>query len=326
MARRETSGEIDDDAATWATRVERGGLTADEQAALDAWLASDVRHLGAFTKAQAVLALFDRAKALGPGGLDRLSAANPRAPLITRRTALLAGSGALAASVAGLVGGGMWWRARHPLYATKRGEVRTIALADGSTMTLDTSSRAGVRLDDHLREIELESGQGLFDVAKDPARPFVVKAGLVSVRAIGTSFSVQHLDDATVHVLVREGVVQVSHGTDARTVAPRRLSANQAAIVSTAAPIQVETRNPATVERMLAWREGMIDLEVVSLGEAAGQFARFSDYAVVPDRDVADLKITGRFSAADPKGFAKAAAASLDLKADFGPDAVTLHR
>ena len=52
---RETSRQIDEAAAAWAARMDRGHLAADERAALDAWTAADPRRLGALTRALALL-------------------------------------------------------------------------------------------------------------------------------------------------------------------------------------------------------------------------------------------------------------------------------
>jgi len=51
-----TSEEIDTRAAKWAASGDRGELSEAEQAALEAWLAEDRRHLGAYARARAVFA------------------------------------------------------------------------------------------------------------------------------------------------------------------------------------------------------------------------------------------------------------------------------
>jgi len=63
---RSSKQEIDRLAAEWATRVESGCLPPEDEARLEAWLAADTRHLGAFGKAIAVLARLDRLRAVGP--------------------------------------------------------------------------------------------------------------------------------------------------------------------------------------------------------------------------------------------------------------------
>lgn len=65
MSKRETSSEIDEVAAHWATRLDHAALDTAEQNEFDDWLRADVRRVGAFARAQAVLMHVKRAKALG---------------------------------------------------------------------------------------------------------------------------------------------------------------------------------------------------------------------------------------------------------------------
>ncbi|WP_431261482.1 FecR family protein [Roseateles chitinivorans] len=76
-------------------------------------------------------------------------------------------------------------------YETGVGERRTVVLKDGSRISLNTASRIHVRWTPSRRIVELETGEALFEVAKDPRRPFVAVANGVEVRAIGTSFVVR---------------------------------------------------------------------------------------------------------------------------------------
>jgi len=66
------------------------------------------------------------------------------------------------------------------------GEIRQVPLADGSRLTLDERSRVSVQYETATRRVRLEFGEVLFEVAKDPKRPFVVQAGNIRVRAVGT--------------------------------------------------------------------------------------------------------------------------------------------
>ncbi|MGC1302862.1 MAG: iron dicitrate transport regulator FecR, partial [Caulobacteraceae bacterium] len=162
--------------------------------------------------------------------------------------------------------------------------------------------------------------------AKDAARPFVVFAGDTQVRAVGTSFSVRLLPDAPVQVLVREGVVEVTRQPTGAPPQVLKLAANMTVQAAGAAPMVPAVASPEDVERKLAWRNGMIDFDTTSLSQAAAEFARYSDYALTVDPDVAGERITGRFSASDPKGFATAAAVSLGIRVELGPTSGMLYR
>lgn len=307
------SNAIDEAAAAWVARLDRG-LGGEEQAALDAWLATDSRHRGALLRAQAVFASFDRTRALAPA--ETFDARR------RSRRWLLGGVGtALAASVAGVAGVGLWSRDERREHATRPGEIRSIALADGSVATLDAASRIAVTFTARSRNVTLIAGRALFDVARDPTRPFVVDAGTLAIRAIGTSFSVERDGDAAVEVMMREGLAQISGGNGlvARLGARDRLALVDGRVTRRAIDAQA-------VERALGWRSGMLDFADRPLAEAAASFARYGGTPIVVAPEVAQRRITGRFAASDPRGFASAAATSLGIRAEIGRDQVILTR
>lgn len=316
---RDSSADIDAAAAAWAARVDRGPLSDEDQAALEAWAAADPRRAGAYAKALAVSAHLDRARGLGT---DFAPSSHPAAKAVDRRRLLATGGMLAAASVIGAVGyGASSLRGR---VTTAKGDIRRAPLADGSAVTLNTDTAIRSAFSDKIRRVELLRGEALFDVAKDPARPFVVVAGDVRVRAVGTSFTVRTRADGQVDVIVREGVVEVWRGTDGK---PVRLAAAHAVQVANAGGIVPATVGATAVDRALAWRQGQIDLDGMTLGQAAAEFARYSDRRIViDDPRVASLKMTGLFSASDPDGFARAAALSLGLTATPQPDGVALSR
>ena len=97
---------------------------------------------------------------------------------------------------------------RYSTYTTQIGERRSITLADGSTIDLNARSGVRVKLSKAERDVELIDGQALFEVAKDKARPFIVRSGETIVRAVGTQFDVYRKKTGTT-VTVVEGRVAV---------------------------------------------------------------------------------------------------------------------
>lgn len=107
-----------------------------------------------------------------------------------------------------------WWQDRHyPRYSTDVGERRSLTLADGSTVDLDARSSIRVEFSSAERRIELLDGQALFQVAKNRQRPFVVRSGEATARAVGTEFSVYRRSSGTT-ITVLEGRVAVYTGTE----------------------------------------------------------------------------------------------------------------
>jgi transmembrane sensor len=93
-------------------------------------------------------------------------------------------------------------------YSTGKGEHRTVRLADGSSLELNAGTRLSVRLSRHAREVTLDEGEAVFDVAHDARRPFLVAAGDRTVRDVGTQFDVRRRN-GELSVTVAEGAVEV---------------------------------------------------------------------------------------------------------------------
>lgn len=313
--------DIEDVAAAWAARVDKGELSEQEQQALDAWLASDRRHLGAYARMQAISMHFDRAAALGRD-FDARQFGAPMGRSRLRRT-LWASGGLLAAC---LVAFTVFLGRPVQHYETARGEIRNVALEDGSMLRLNTATRVEVSISPERRHVQLLEGEALFDVAKDRTRPFVVEAAGTLVRAVGTSFTVRLLDGDQIKVLVREGVVEVS-GHDVSAAAPIKLAANQRFHSGDDEAASVKVISDTELSDDLAWQSGMISLDGIPLREAVGEFSRYSDTRIVIDDPViAELTVSGRFAAADPVGFAKAVATSMNLHVTVEPGAAHLRR
>lgn len=320
---KKTAHQIDAEAAGWAARIDRGPLEPDEARQFDAWLGDDGRCPGAFGRVRALALASERARALGP---DFDPAVFRPAPLMERRTALRLG-GAIAASALIAVTGAWQVLRNRSRFSTGKGETKVVALKDGSVVTLNTASEIQVNYSDALRSVELIRGEALFDVAKIKARPFVVAAGDTSVRVVGTSFTVRHLDAAPVQVLVREGIVEVSK--PAAGITPVRITANNMAVAAPdgGAAISASVIPVAQLHRQLAWQSGQIAFEGETLAQAVEEFSRYSDTRIViDDPGLAKEEIAGLFKATDPIGFAQTIAISLNAHASIGEGEVRLTR
>lgn len=308
---RQTAQEVDREAADWSARVDRG-LSAAEQSNLDGWLGGDVRRIGAYGRMRALALQTERVAALGPVHSPREFAWKETGKLSRRR--FLAGS-AIAASLAG-AGFMSWLGMDRGHVRTRKGEIRQIALQDGSVVTLNTLSEIAVDLTKARREIRVLAGEVFFEVARDAARPFSVIAGAMEAKALGANFIVRALPGEAIQVLVRKGFVEVLR-TDRVNDQPIKLAANMRATSRSErtddrpSAIEVTPVPEALVLRAIAWRDGHIEFEGETLGQAAAEFARYSETRIVIDPDLAQERIAGLYQTNDPVGFAKAAAASL---------------
>lgn len=320
--------EIDDAAAAWVARNDAGQLSAEDRAALDAWLAQDRRHAGAYARARAVFALSGRAETASAQQGPAPDAPHERLPMqLARPRRRWAGAAvAAAALLATAIGSIAWLRpAPQDRFATAQGEVRRLSLDDGSTLTLNTASRAHVYWSDAERRVRLLEGEALFDVASDPQRPFIVESAATTVRAVGTSFTVRRFEADRIEVVVREGVVAVD-SLDSPGSPSTELVANMRALDQPGMAPTVEPFGEDLVTQHLAWREGMIAFDGDTLADAAREFARYSATPLrVDDAEVAQLRVVGLFASNDPAGFARAAALSLGLETEIDEDGIRLR-
>ncbi|NWK94318.1 iron dicitrate transport regulator FecR [Sphingobium lactosutens] len=298
----------DDHAALWATRLDLGTLAVDQEAALEAWLAENPLHQGALLRAQATLAYLDRGRALSSTAVrqEECRASNDATALDRRRfLRYSAGAGALAAGLGAIM---IVPRLGRDDIRTDIGEVRRVPLADGSVAVLNTASRLAVALRPKQRAIQLEEGEAWFQVAHDKSRPFVVKAGDVRVRAVGTAFAVRRRAESA-DVLVTEGVVET--WIEGREGSLRRLTAGDRSYVSAGVqPAASTVQNiPQEVERALAWRSGEIVLDGQSVEYAVAELNRYNrQHILIGDTAIGRERLIGYFRTNDPAKFARAVA------------------
>lgn len=306
-------GSIDEEAARWAVEAACGELTAEGRADLEIWLAADRRHRGAYVRARAVfLAMEDAVVGARPAAMPVLTQEAP-APITVRPPPPVRGrrmffGAALAACLGGLVvvGALVAPRTEQPSAAA----AHIVRLEDGSVATLQPDARIDVVLSPNARRITLLSGNATFQVAKDHARPFVVRAGEVYAQATGTTYSVARVGPRGGTVKVLEGSVLVWPG-DRRDQATL-LRADESLTLDPALPprprLRPETAPSNSVPRPTA--SAQIALDDTPIRVAVARFNRSNSTKIVlADPEIGDVQIVGLFKADDPDEFARMAAA-----------------
>lgn len=281
------------EAAVWLARLRSEERTAAEERAFHAWLAENPAHAEAFENLSAA---WDAAGAY--------AVAPEPAPLrrpLTRRVAIGAGAGLVAAAASYIAYVGMAGSTR---YVTQPGERRQIALADRSQVTLDSDTVLDVAYSGGVRQLTLERGRAYFDVAHDKARPFVVRAAGQEVIALGTAFEVDHASSA-LSVLLVEGKVAVRSGLDEAFMR----AGDRLVYEGRAAP----RRDRPDVGRLIAWQRGQLIFNNDRLSEAMAQMGRYSSRSmVIADPALGDQRVSGAFSIAQPAAFARSVGVLLD--------------
>lgn len=258
------------------------------------------------------------------------------APSRRSRTHLLAAAAAIVATITALFTGG-WWFHERDLYRTAHAEQRSWRMPDGSTVHLNSSSEIRVRFDDRQRRVDLVRGQALFQVAKDPQRPFWVYAGDAAAKAVGTEFDVYRRPDRTL-ISVLEGRVavwrlpdvfeQARHALDSEASMGRRqliaqLDADQQAMIS-ANSAEVSPR-AGTVRKTVAWLQRQVVFDHDPLGSAIEEFNRYAEQRIrVVGPELRAMEISGIFSAYDADAFLRFLERQPDINIERGSEEIVV--
>lgn len=294
---------IDETACRWAAALDRG-LDPGERAQLGAWLDEDGRHRGALLRASAALHLLDRGRALSGG-----SGAVAEPARVDRGQARWwrVGGGAVAAALVATLGLGMGlWPERGERIDTRIGEIRRLPLADGSVALVNSGTTLRVAFSPARRDVRVDKGEAWFQVAHNPERPFIVASGPYRVQAVGTAFDVRREGDVA-RVVVTKGVVKIWSVDSDRPA--RHVSAGQWAMLRPDGPQAAKILPPQASDQQLAWREGRIVLDDMTLGAAVAEFNRYNVNRLEVAPQLAGRRVVGWFRIYDVDGFATASAA-----------------
>ena len=279
------SARVLDAAIAWQLSLDSGDGSAAAQAAFATWLANDEEHARAWRQ----LGMLDQ----------RFSAASgpARAALLQSREGIrqrLRKFGSGLASIALVCGLALFAGERYvPIHywladqRTATGEQRTLELADGTRINLNTHSAIDVRFDEKRRLIVLQAGEILVETGHNDARPFYVQTRDGSLRALGTRFIVKREDHAT-----RLSVLQ-----SAVAAQPEALHEEQ--VFKQGQQVLMRSDGlgplPAVTAATDAWTRGMLVVDNARLGDVVEELSRYRTGHLGVDKQVAELRITGSF-------------------------------
>ena len=294
----------------WYVRLCSGAATAADQQAWQQWHQQHPDHQRAWQRIAALRATVQRVPSRI--ALPTLLAAGNRRHAL-RSVAILAGTGMLGYVSYGAVACHKdTWLAD---YRTGVGEQRSVELADGSLLRLNTDSAADVVFSATHRVVRLWAGEVLVetahsrqrDHAASNARPLLVASAQGSVRALGTRFSVRQQGEQTT-VAVLTDTVEVQP-LDAGTPSVR-LQAGQQLRFS-----RSHTDTPQPVDdSVAAWAYGSIVASDWRLGDLVTELARYRPGSLVCDPVVAALRVSGAFPTANTDKALRVIAKSLPVR------------
>jgi transmembrane sensor len=349
--RTKINSQIVDEASSWFIECRAGDLDEAGRLEFDTWLRRSPEHLRAYLE---VAAIWNEGPALDPMGkwdgatlisqaaedpdnvvaLREFTADNKaqtssdraivhNAPPRERRFIPRPGKRAfvLAASLTGVLATAatwLWSQMYASIYTTGMGEQRILELADSSTVEMNSRSRVHVRYTRDERAVDILTGEALFNVTKDSARPFVVGVGGTRVRVVGTQFDVYKKAHTTV-VTVVEGRVSVvapapvlpgkdiegsnARSNAARSATPILVSAGEQLTMTSNFAKLAEHTNLAAVT---AWTQRRILFDSATLLEVAEEFNRYNSRQLIIDTpELLQFHISGTFSSTDPESFVR---------------------
>lgn len=351
--------EVEAAAAAWLLKRDSPQWSAADGAALAAWLEASTNHRVAFARLGSVWREVDRMKIVRPGfpaGQAPPQGAIRQSPFFARQGALqpdaaegtvgatrllrsFARRHALAASM--LLGltlalGVYLWPSNAPTYRTPLGGLATVPMDDGSKITLNTASEIALAITDRERRVDLARGEAFFEVAKDPARPFVVYANDQRIVAVGTSFSVR-LESETVRVAVMEGRVRLEN-RPARLSLPfgaeRERSTPKAPLLiagtvadASAGTVSLQQQPLSDLEQSLSWRTGHVVLRRAWLSDAVAEFNRYNRrQLVIADASLREIRVGGNFQSSNIDGFVRLLEEGFQIHAEERDGRITLSR
>ena len=333
-----------------------GDASPEEQARMEAWLAEDPEHwaqLAALREALEKAALSDpaveRAKAevwarieREIGGAGKSAAKEPERPrrrvpeftVASRRrfTAAQVAAALFVAAIGGTAIGVLVLRRPSTTQAeamqvarTTPGQRAMFRLADGSQVMLGVASvlRYPREFLKGSREVSLE-GEAYFDVIHHERRPFVVRAGDLVAKDLGTQFTVRaYPEDAGARVIVREGRVGI-RAAGAATGGPERVVApGQLGWLGGGGEPIIEQADTAA---FFAWTDGRLVFDAVPLRDALPQLGRWFDLEFrLADTTLGDVPLSATLKTQPTADVLNNLAASLGMRQRQQGRTVTLY-
>jgi transmembrane sensor len=285
-------------AAEWFAALDSGEATDADRSRWEAWLAESAEHREAWRYVERISRRFDPIKA-SPQRQAAVTAYQLASGMQMRRRQTLLSLAALAGS--GLAGWAVWRDTALPElalswaadYRTGTGEIRDVALPDGTRVWLNALSAFNQDYQPDQRRVRLVRGEILIDTAADPQRrPFYVETPQGRLQALGTRFAVS-LDGSETRLAVYEGAVEVrTADQDALAIIPagRQTRFTRATLAST------EAADPARE----AWTRGLLVARDIPLADVVRELQRYYPGHLSLAPEVANLRVLGGYPVDDP--------------------------
>lgn len=279
------------------------GMNAKQRDAFSKWLNTSKQHQDAYHQSQQVNELLTH---LDETNLDTFTLTDNVKPLTTPKhrtifTKLYPAAACIAVLMLAMLSYSYWPTTTNSQfqahYQSARDQLIDFSLPDGSQISLDAKTQLAFNFNSQQRLSNLHQGRALFDIAKNPQRPFIINTERAKITVLGTRFSIDKKAKST-QVSVEHGRVKVqisqhSHH-DIELIQGQQVTIN-------AQGMNVQNINPQLVD---AWRQGRLVFNNVPLGEVCAEFKRYHDTDFIfTDNDASKIKLSGTFTASELDNF-----------------------
>jgi len=284
-----------DQATAWFARLHANDVTTAEQEQFKNWYGASRQHAEAYDKICLLWDLLEAPAKRVEAGLKAEQPAPAQQPLPGKPPYIRRFMAASALTLAMLLSYQlpMHYQNWQSDYHTAPGQQLTVALDDGSRLTLNTDTALAVDFSAKQRNIELLRGEAYFQVFPDKNRPFIVSNGSAKARAVGTAFSVKKTD-ADMQVIVSEGTVEVSAG---KADVPAWVHINQQVDYQQG---RVGPVMPSNILETLAWQRGQLIFKRQPLSKVIQEVNRYrSGQIMLINPQLKERIVSGVFDTAD---------------------------
>ncbi|MET0364638.1 MAG: FecR domain-containing protein [Sphingobium sp.] len=269
--------DIRDSAVAW--HIAMPTMTEDRWHAFVEWLEADPAHASAY---DAVTLADARLAQVPPVNVITLS---PRRPLYAMSRKPIWIGGALAASLAALFA--VTTQLRGPQdqsysVTTAAGSTRTIAMGEGSAVTLNGGTRMAFDKA-NPRSASLDEGEALFSVHHDAKQPFEVALGRFRVVDLGTVFNIAR-GKGRLSIAVSEGSVLFDPDG-------ARLTLRGGDAITVDEKANIVTRGKAL--KVGGWRNGEMEFSDAALSDVAEAIHRRTGTEIIVGVPLSNTPFTG---------------------------------
>jgi transmembrane sensor len=300
---------LEEAAAGWLMRREEPGWDELDEAHFQEWLQQSFSHKAAFWRLEHVWRAADE---IGAVVEDEIRPIKRFAERIFKPAALAASIAFVVLATYGILSPSIMTpvsrtevQARKSVseFSTAVGRQKTVALADGSKIELNTATSVRAALCASCREAWLDQGEAFFDIEHMPDRPFLVHVGGQTVTVLGTQFSIRRMH-GEIMVSVLHGKVRVG-SQDARlpNSATTLIETGDIAVSGAHSTLVVHDAGER-IRNALAWRDGKLSFDRSTLADVVSEFNRYNDrQIVIEDPNLAMLQLGGSVELSNADAF-----------------------